>query len=129
MRPNRNNHLRQFNLTLNLGWINTSLLLNQAVAAAKASNVAVVFVGQGGGRGFRPGQHRSVSRRQRADLPAEADLSKHARLTLPWESAVLRSRLQSCGMDDERQLRTGQGMRPPLPVRADRAGADLKLEI
>jgi hypothetical protein len=43
MRPNRNNHLRQFNLTLNLGWINTSLLLNQAVAAAKASNVAVVF--------------------------------------------------------------------------------------
>jgi hypothetical protein len=51
MRPNRNNHLRQFNLTLNLGWINTSLLLNQAVAAAKASNVAVVFVGKEEGEG------------------------------------------------------------------------------
>ncbi len=31
--------------------------------------------------------------------------------------------------DDEGQLRTGHGVRPPLPVRADAAGPDLGLEL
>jgi hypothetical protein len=32
-------------------------------------------------------------------------------------------------LDDEGQLRTGHGTRPALPVRADVAGADVRLEI
>jgi hypothetical protein len=32
-------------------------------------------------------------------------------------------------MDDEGQLRTGHGMRPPLPVRTDGAAADRGLKI
>ena len=35
----------------------------------------------------------------------------------------------ACPLRDEGELRTGHGMRPPLPVRADGAGADLGLEI
>ena len=33
------------------------------------------------------------------------------------------------GVDDEGQLGTAYGTRPPLPVRAGEAGADLGLEI
>jgi hypothetical protein len=36
---------------------------------------------------------------------------------------------RAAAADDKGQLRTGQETRPPLPVRADGAGADLVLEI
>jgi hypothetical protein len=35
----------------------------------------------------------------------------------------------AAGQDDEGQLRTGHGMRLPLPVRADAAGVDVGVEI
>ena len=128
MRPNRNNHLRQFNLTFNRGWINTGLLLKQAVAAANASNVALVFVGEEEGEGsdlanidLSPCDNALIPHRGRSQQARAADAS--VGIAHPAEPLA----------DLWNGRRETATNRPEdasaLPVRADRAGADLKLEI
>jgi hypothetical protein len=52
-----------------------------------------------------------------------------SRTTLPHDQTKPEAQPTRCALDDEGQLRSGHGTRPPLPVRADGAGADLGLAI